>query len=313
MIRFIVNPAARSGKGLSLFREFEQALRLAGISYETHLTEKPGHATELTASLVPIMEENDILGVVGGDGTMNEVAAGLPQDRRIRLFYLPAGSGNDFARGIGLEITGENGSEALLHPESHTLLPTDVGTVYAEGLRPVSFVVSSGLGYDAKVCFDINQSKLKKDMNQIRLGNLSYLLIGLRNMFTAPLTAAEITNEDTGEVIRTERLAFISAQNLPYEGGGFAFTPDARGDDGKLDFCVMTARNHFMLIVYLLSASFGAKHVRRKGVTIFRASSVRVKTAAPMHLHTDGETYETYSDVRFTAGPKSFLLLDPAR
>jgi len=309
MIRFIVNPAARSGQGLDIFRKLEEEMTARDVPYETYLTECPGDGTRLAGAVAEKLEGGDILGVVGGDGTMSEVAAGLPEGIRCPLFYLPGGSGNDFARGLGLEPTFEEAAVLLASPDDAVRQKVDISRACFPDGKERCFVVSSGIGYDAQVCWDISQSKLKKGMNQIRLGNLSYLLIGLKDMFTCPLVPAEIINEDNGETIRTDHLGFVSVQNLPYEGGGFRFAPDARSDDGLLDVCVMTAPNHFRLIVLLLKATFGAKHIGKKGVYSFRASRIRIRAEKPLPVHTDGEVPGFFSEILCRAKTGNFKLL----
>ena len=113
----IANPAAQSGRGAQGAREVERALREAstGKTYlgapgrpngpsdlEVMLTERPGHAVELAERHGGSC---DTVVALGGDGIIHEVVNGLiriPEDRRPCLAVVPLGSGNDFARTLGM-------------------------------------------------------------------------------------------------------------------------------------------------------------------------------------------------------------------
>ena len=113
----IANPAAQSGRGAQGAREVERALREASTGkihlgapdrpngpsdLEVMLTERPGHAVELAERHGGSC---DTVVALGGDGIIHEVVNGLmrvPENRRPCLAVVPLGSGNDFARTLGM-------------------------------------------------------------------------------------------------------------------------------------------------------------------------------------------------------------------
>ena len=104
MFYFIVNPHARSGQGMDIWKKAEEILAAQNTEYEVFFTKYTGHAREL-ARQIAILSLPCILTVLGGDGTLNEVIDGLASQgdfSHITLGYIPTGSGNDFARGLGI-------------------------------------------------------------------------------------------------------------------------------------------------------------------------------------------------------------------
>ena len=101
MYTFIANPNARSGRGILLWKQIELILKDRKITYQVLFTKYQHHATRLVHDLTSDGEHHTIV-VLGGDGTLNEVIDGIAFLDKVTLGYLPLGSGNDFARGVGL-------------------------------------------------------------------------------------------------------------------------------------------------------------------------------------------------------------------
>ena len=102
MIYFIVNNTARTGKSRAIWLEMKELLENRSIEYKAYQTKYAGHATELARKISSLPEDRIYLITVGGDGTLNEVINGISDFSRIVLGILPIGSGNDFARGMGI-------------------------------------------------------------------------------------------------------------------------------------------------------------------------------------------------------------------
>ena len=105
-------------------------------------------------------------------------------------------------------------------------------------------------------------------MNRLHMGKLTYLGIGLRGLFAAELFAVRLVLDDSREEIFHDVL-FASVHNLPYEGGGLKFSPDARPDDGFLNLCIVAGISKAKMI-RLLSKVPGGKHIGCPGVYSFR-------------------------------------------
>ena len=77
--------------------------------------------------------------------------------------------------------------------------------------------------------------------------------------------------------------------NQKYEGGGFMFCPDAAPDDGLLDFCVSDHIGIFRFLSMFPGALKG-KHLKYRGVSVFRAQSAMITTEPAQYVHVDGES-----------------------
>ena len=125
-IACILNPKARDGISSKSWPEFETALTAAGFEIDIHETQRVGHAMEIAYDL--LSDDHDMIVAVGGDGTVHEVASGLRGSKKT-MGILPIGSGNDFARALGIPLFDVQGAVDLLaNGTDHS-----VGAVRAEG------------------------------------------------------------------------------------------------------------------------------------------------------------------------------------
>ncbi|MEG2440708.1 MAG: diacylglycerol kinase family protein [Acetivibrio sp.] len=285
MYYFIINPASKSGLGKKIWSELESILIKKQIVYKFYYTKGPFHAAALVREILQFSGEKHIV-VVGGDGTLNEAANGFSSYEGVTLTYIPSGSGNDFARGIG--ISG-SASSLLTH-----LLESPVTKYYDQGICRIpksqtnrKFTISCGIGFDAVICWEALHSPLKKVLNKMHLGKLTYLGIALKQLF---LYKEEDVTLLIDENIRRKftKVLFIAAMNQPYEGGGFKMVKETNSQDGLLSIAVFhnmsKAKALFMLLFIVLGLQ---NHV--KGFETFSCRSLEVHTKTPQIVHTDGE------------------------
>ena len=158
MYLFIVNPNSRSGLGRKVWNEVESVLKEKQIEYQAYFTKYQRHATKIVEELTSDGKEHTLV-VLGGDGTIGEVLTGIVYPEKITLGYIPIGSGNDFARGLGLPKESAKALDIILHSQVRRKL--DLG-VLKYGNKKRRFGVSSGFGYDAAICYEICVSPFKK-------------------------------------------------------------------------------------------------------------------------------------------------------
>ena len=236
MIYFIVNNTARTGKSRAIWLEMKELLENRSIEYKAYQTKYAGHATELARKISSLPEDRIYLITVGGDGTLNEVINGISDFSRIVLGILPIGSGNDFARGMGISRDTLCNLEQILDLIESDSEGTaiDLGEVSCEALdTPKYFAISSGAGLDAIVCKKALHSRLKKFLNHLHLGKLTYLLLTVESLFSMTTCDADIVF-DHGETMHVSHMIFAAGMNLRAEGGGVPMAPDAVPDDGML-------------------------------------------------------------------------------
>lgn len=297
MIHFIVNPQSRSGKGEAVWAEVEKQLKLKKNAYEVHMTTCPGEAVRLAKQLSSRSSESGehvTIVALGGDGTLCEVLNGLHLSDKVSLGYLPTGSGNDFGRSMHYPSNILTMVERITdEPET---IPVDFGTVKF-GNKPFDenrFAVSCGVGYDAAVCDALLNSRIKHFLNSIHLGKLSYLVVGLIELFKMKMSDGYIVVD--GKRIELEKVSFISCHIQPFEGGGFRFAPNAYAQDGLLEVCVMSGGSKLALVPVLLKALFRAK-LNSPYVHHYSCKKIYIHLDRPCSTHTDGEVHGQQTDI----------------
>lgn len=306
---FIVNPNAKSRCGRSVLDIIKPIAQSNIDEFEIHETRKKGDATEIAMMLTQNPLEKVIV-VVGGDGTINEVINGLGDYSNITLAVIPAGTGNDFARGLKIKKNIRKAMKKIINMDNVKKINIGLAEYgYTEDSFSEShrFIVSSGVGYDARICEINNASNTKNILNKFNLGKLSYAYFGVTQMMKSKY--GDVTIElDDGTDIFLKDFIFCSAHNLPYEGGGFLFAPKALYGDGYLDLCVVNNISRFKALLLLPMALWG-KHIGHNGVNVYRCKSVMVNAKKRLSVHTDGETYERQSCVKISILPKRIKMI----
>jgi len=273
-IAVILNPTSGRGKAAKL-REKVRAL-LSGCTELIHWyeTEYPGHATELARN---IPETSECLVVVGGDGTVNEAVNGL-LGKEVPLAVLPVGSGNDFARALGLPFNYRKAYEVLCKKAVKRI---DVGLVNGR-----YYPNALGLGFDADVVVESNK------ICRLR-GILIYLYAVVKNIFKYRPYRVKVHLD--GRTVEKKILLLTVANGISL-GGGFLLTPTAKNDDGLFDVCIIEAMPK-LLIFWHLPKVFWGGHVKMKQTSMFQARKVVVEAVTPIAGHVDGELLGTTDHV----------------
>ncbi|MGN1147837.1 MAG: diacylglycerol/lipid kinase family protein [Lachnospiraceae bacterium] len=307
MYHIIVNPASRSGRGRHIWKEIiEPALSDKDISYKVYFSEKPGDVVKLARIITaPFADTGDNmmdacrLIILGGDGTVNEALQGISSCCRVIIGYIPTGSSNDLARDVGVPKNPLEALERILSIDDNAdiVRPMDRGIVKTQNAER-SFAVSTGLGFDAAVCEEAMNSKIKDTLNRLKLGKLTYLGIAIKQLFAARKVSCDLYLDDK-EPIHIKKLLFIASMTHRFEGGGFKFCPTADYTDGIFDLCVVGNLPKLIILLALPTAFFG-KHFLFPGIDHYRARHIRIKTSAPLWLHTDGEVHEKSDDLEIS-------------
>ena len=291
MYYFIVNYTGGSGKAKKTWDRVHFLLKQKGINYIAYVTKYTGHATELAKRISELEEEDIRLVVVGGDGTINEVLNGITDFSRIRFGLIPTGSGNDFARGMGIPKDTDAALDMMLSATRG--VDIDLGEVTTENGYKRIFGISSGIGLDAIVCKKMLSSKTKNILNRFRIGHVAYILLTISTLFSMETYKVKVwmklsNGKDSEQSLSFKDLIFLAAMNFPAEGGGVPMNPMAKYDDGLLSICAVSGipkwRTFLMLPVLMKS-----KHVGKKGFMLQDVEYLVFDADRPMVLHGDGE------------------------
>jgi len=271
----IFNPNAAYGRSLKKLPEIEARLASLGIHSSIKSTTHPGHASELVAT-------SDLAGfdgvvAAGGDGTLFEVLNGLyqhPKPNRIPLGLLPIGTGNAFARDLGLQPFDWPAAIDILH-QGH-LRNVDVGHVQAADSDYYFLnVVSMGFAVDA--------SQTAKNLKFI--GNTAYTIGTLWQVLKLKAYPLEI--ELDGRKICQDNI-FVTISNTQYTGTHFLIAPDAVIDDGLLDVTLLQKLPRHKLLK-LFPTIYHGGHVEESEVTVHKTAHITIQSPAGMLLGPDGE------------------------
>jgi YegS/Rv2252/BmrU family lipid kinase len=275
--------------GSAAWERLPEALRLLRGRFgrvPVYPASDPGDAETLAAELAA---EVDVLVVFGGDGTVHEVANGLPLpagDGPL-VALLPAGTGNDLARAIGMPPDPVAAATELAGARPRRLDLLDCGP------RRAANGINAGF---AAAATDVLSRRVKK-----LLGPAAYLVGGVRAGMNPPTWPARV--EVDGQVVEGEALAVVVGNGGSF-GGGRWLLPDADVGDGLLDVLVVPAG---------VSKAGLARHLamdnRLPGdLPRLRGPSATVVTEMPCRL--DGEPAPTPGSV--TVIPAAWQVLAPA-
>lgn len=268
MIYAICNPTAGSGRGKIIGEIIKKILIEKNLPFRMEVTERPGQATEFAKEACD-MQVDTVL-AIGGDGTALEVARGMI-GRNSALGIIPAGTGNDFVKALGVPLQP---IEALDYTLAHPPQSTDAGEINGK-----IFLNEIGTGFDVSV-LDY-AAKAKKTFRGI-LPYLYGVLMTLFRFHSISLTYAV----DGGEKVIMDAFV-VSAANGGKIGGGIPIAPQAKVDDGKLDVTIVGKVKRTKLINRLIGLMRG-KILDFPETQYYRAKSVSF-TVPEMRVNIDGE------------------------
>jgi len=250
-------------------------------------------AVEWTLGLPASGSDADVVLIFGGDGTVHRHLAALVA-LKLPVLVVPCGSGNDFARALGLGRT----SDALaswrkfVSGNNNTRI-IDLGRITPLGcpepglsgdMPPRYFCCAGGIGLDGEIARRAN--RLPRWL-RAHGGYLLSFLPALASFQSVPTRILAVHGE-RGETRSEERIFVTVFANTPVYGGGMKVAPRAMLDDGQLDVCIVRELPKLRLFCLFPSVYFG-RHLAVPEVEYYQATSVRLETGGPLDVYADGE------------------------
>jgi diacylglycerol kinase (ATP) len=252
-----------------------------------------------------LIEQADAVVIFGGDGTVHHQLSTLV-DLDVPLLVVPCGSGNDFARALGLRSTpdsiaawnkfarGSNRAHAIDLGVIRSLAKSTSARVFPSGrsLRAESsayFCCVAGVGLDTRIAARAN--KLPRWLRS-RGG---YFWCAPSEFMKFSPTPMRISCNGTQGSSRPTILAAVA--NAPAYGGGMRIAPRAKLDDGMLDLCRVGAMDVLKLFCLFPTVYLG-RHLGFREVEYSQAPEVRIETEHPIDVYADGE-YVCQTPVEF--------------
>jgi len=271
---FIVNPIAGNGFAKTMVPEIENKIKEQQIDGEVIQTERPGHASELARSFAETGARYII--AVGGDGTMNEVARPLINNKNITAGLIPAGSGNDFNQIPGFPSRFKEEDWEIFFRKNEISL--DVGVV-----NNTIFLNGMGLGFDAEVAAQnyTGEGEVRKGGTEKYIWHIIKTLLFFKEKRMTVVTGNDHHETD----------CFINTISIGRRfAGGFYLTPKAVANDGLLDVCSIKKLNLFHRFRLLLKVPKGT-HITDKRVKYYCTTSIDLEFPKEVPYHVDGELF----------------------
>ncbi|HCC33746.1 MAG TPA: sphingosine kinase [Clostridiales bacterium] len=266
----IVNATASAGRARRMWIQLKD--QLAAIrSFDSAYTQRAGHAMELARDAS--VAGYELVVAFGGDGTVHETANGIMRGDASRtvLGIIPAGSGNDIARTLGIPATPSQASELLREPRTRPMDLIRVGDRYCVG--------AGGVGFDGEV------AALANRWPKYLPGPLTYVLGIVVTLATFNPVDLEL---ELDGVMHRPRAFTAAVGNTQYYGSGMRICPLAETDDGLVDVVIVGALSKIE-VLRMVPSLFKGLHVLHPKVTSHKAREVVVRSKVPLSIQIDGE------------------------
>jgi diacylglycerol kinase (ATP) len=270
----IFNPAAGGGRARTLADSYAKQLKSIG-DIQWMATAGPGHEVELAETALAA-GCNEIV-AVGGDGTWGKVADRIVRSGRkdVTLGVLPAGTGNDFAKSIGVRADRvANAVRGIADARRRTI---DVGRA---GSR--CFLNVAGFGFDIAVIDDAARFPFLH-------GDLLYRFCAIRQLFKYRGIPIAVSDGRSAAAPRAHLMLVVSNGN--FFGGSFRIAPDAKLDDGRLDAVSIYDAKPLARPALFSRVSKGT-HRGHSKVDIRQAPRFTLSFDVPVRYELDGEVYD---------------------
>ena len=298
-VLIFANPISGRGRGQTIARRLEQRLQAEGREVRCFL-EPPASIT--ADALLP---DPAVAIIIGGDGTLRAVARRLLNAPNAAthtaaltppLLLVPMGTANLMGRHLGIRWPHE-------HPEAriaaaldrHAIVPLDAAVANGE-----LFLLMAGVGIDAGVVHAMERRRTGP------ITRASYLWPMIQTIANYRYLPLRVTIDGRVAFESAPAIAFVG--NVPEYGTGFPMLPEAIGDDGLLDVCVLPCRSLNQAMHHLLAA-IASEHVHGPGVVHSRGKRIRIESPVSSPVQVDGEAAgHTPLDIALLDGRIPFIV-----
>jgi len=244
---------------------------------EVHTTSSPGDEERLTAQALEAGAQTII--AIGGDGTCSRIAQRILDGKKpCTLAVVPAGTGNDFAKTLGIGGLSPSTIADIIDRTGTTTL-IDVGRADDH-----YFVNSCGFGFDASVLEATSRVRFIK-------GDAVYIYSALRQLFTYRGVEVSVSGAPG---VRSGSMLMVTISNGRWLGGAFKIAPQATVLDGKLDACFLGDSNVMQRMKLFLGAMRGT-HIGMPSVSAVGVQDLTLTFPSNPLMEIDGELRQARS------------------
>ncbi|HXQ70092.1 MAG TPA: YegS/Rv2252/BmrU family lipid kinase [Pyrinomonadaceae bacterium] len=296
MLIIVNNVAAKARQS---WPKIKTQLDAAGVDYKVHHTNQKGDATVQTS--VALKSGTQLIVVVGGDGTLSEAAQGFFEfnddlevpaaaiNPEATLAVLPAGTGDDFARGLRRKRAPlQDWIDTLLAYSRGEVRPRQIDVLYGrcDGLQtPFICLNASTMGIGGETA-----SRVAAQGGFMRRfsGEFRFVFAAVGALAAWRERRVRVTVDD--RLVADRPMNLVGVANGLYAGGGMMFSTEARIDDGKLDVVTASGLNRKNVVTELSRIHTGG-HLNNPKVSLTQGARARIETLLlqdAMLLEADG-------------------------
>ncbi len=291
--RLIVNPTSGGGRGARIARRASLELQQRGCPHEVLYSGSPADSAVLAHQAV--RDGCTLVVGVGGDGLIHAVANSLV-GTPTTLGIIPAGRGNDIARGLGIPLRLTEACELIARHGARPAPRIDVGQAHGRYFFSVALV-----GLAAEI------NRRSNLLGRFRFNAVYSILTVLSVFLSAPQT---FTIRCDGREHRCYSW-LIAIGNSWSSGRGMQLVPGARVDDGILDACVAHGMGKWELLLRAFPRVFSGTHVYLTGIESVRGRAMVIRSETPGDIYADGERLGPLP-VTLRAIPQALSVIRPA-
>ena len=270
---FIINPAAGSRDQSERYsKTIRKICDARGLDYRIAISSAPGNCTQLAREAAETGEEYRIYSC-GGDGTLNEVVAGVAGFPNVAVTMYAGGSGNDFVR-IFNETEPFRDLERLLDAE-------EAAFDLIRCNDDVSLNICS-VGLDARIGNDVANYKRIPLLSGFRAYAVSAVINTIRGVHEHYVVHINGQTVDANQTL-------ICACNGRFYGGGFNPVPEADPTDGMLEVLLVTKVSRLKVLEVVGKYKKGLYARYPDLIRHFRTDRVVIECDAPTNINLDGE------------------------
>jgi len=283
MIYYILaNPNAGSRKGERSLKLLLPYLEKEGLSYKLFATEHTGQEASFIQKILEEKSTEDQLIILGGDGTISLALNALPDN--LPFGYIPSGSGNDFARSLGLSFDPIQAFKNIRQNKTK-----DFYVIHYKSQSFSGYALNNvGIGLDAAIVKATNSGRMKNMLNALKLGRLSYFLTALHVLFSKK--PFEISVYNMKNAFKFDNAFLLTFTKHPYFGGGIQIAPEATNLSKEIHL-VELDRYSIPKIFSLIPSVLKGKHLDNNLFhhSVSTAAAVTPQSVQPVQI--DGESF----------------------
>ena len=250
-----------------------------------------------------LIEQADVAILFGGDGTVHRHLAELVEIE-VPLLVVPCGSGNDFARALGIRSVRDSAKAyQRFEIDGGTLRSIDLGIIFqsnAAAVRQRYFCCVAGVGIDGNIAARANR------LPAWLRGRACYALSAPPELIRFAALPMKVSVNGN---VASKPTILAAVANAPLFGGGMKIAPHANMADGKLDVCVVRGMSVPKLFCLFPTVYFGG-HLNFREVEYAQSPTVQIDTESPIDVYADGE-YVCKTPVTFGIAQGALKVIAP--